>query len=301
MLEALLIGGKAEPIWSVPTIGVETALPYLYINAAVGVYMDSVLINFGGAKDGVVNNELRYYQSSNKTMATSGAAGTVPLAKGYSLGCMVGDNFYVLGGSPGPREFHRWSWLTGTWVTLASPPRNVWGSSLVHYNGYLYMAGATALGAVPLLRYQISSGTWVALGNMPFQVMFGRMVERNGWLYFLGGYDYVEGGRNGKCYFYNIAAGTWGVLPPLLYHVSEHTAVVIGSRIYVMGGADNVSKRTNAMQVYDVPTNTWYDRGVFGPASNSAQAAVMNGKIYLFGGTEAPVVGENLKMHIYKP
>ena len=116
MLETLLVNSGSSR--SGPVISVEATLPAVYANAAVGVYNDKTLVNFGGIKAGAVNNELRYYQSGNKQMVTHSVSQT---AKDLALGCMVGDNFYVLGGIPGDTEFRRWNWKSGGWYGLAAP------------------------------------------------------------------------------------------------------------------------------------------------------------------------------------
>lgn len=297
MIEALLANKPA----TAGTELVDAVLAEVIVNSAIGVYMDSTIISVGGAaRSGGINGLVRAYTNTSKQMTEVTTTGTIPAATQQALSVMLGSLLYVVGGSDSSTSFRQLNWETKVWTTLASPPRALYGCSLIHLDGFLYTAGATvAAGNTTFLRYEIATNTWASLGITPFKIINGRMVEASGKLYMLGGYDYVANTRNGKCYVYNMATSAWVAIAPLPLPLSEMAVVSYDGKIYVTGGADNAGKRYNRMLIYDIAQNTWVNSSKFGPMCNGAQMVLMNKTIYQWGGTEAPYIGESLNMYKY--
>ncbi|KAK0647195.1 hypothetical protein B0T16DRAFT_376308 [Cercophora newfieldiana] len=85
--------------------------------------------------------------------------------------------------------------------------------------------------------------------------------------------------------------GTWSTLAPIpLFPRQEHSTVVLPpSSFAILGGvipAEVGANTTALVQLYDIPTNSWKSLAPLPVPLNHANAASVDGKIYLLGGLE---------------
>ncbi|KAM0318441.1 hypothetical protein ACHAO8_001832 [Botrytis cinerea] len=85
--------------------------------------------------------------------------------------------------------------------------------------------------------------------------------------------------------------GSWHRLPPIpLYPRQEHTTVYLDPYIYILGGiitsysTSDPYPTTTLMQRFSLHTNTWTRAADLPLPLNHANAAILNGAIYLLGG-----------------
>ncbi|KAF7865265.1 hypothetical protein EAF04_006242 [Stromatinia cepivora] len=107
--------------------------------------------------------------------------------------------------------------------------------------------------------------------------------------------------------------GTWHTLPPIpLSPRQEHTTIYLDPYIYILGGVtpsndpNNPFPTTTLTQRYSLLTNTWSTAAPLPLPLNHANAAVLNGAIYLLGGLTPSPQNPNLwtairKSYIYRP
>jgi N-acetylneuraminic acid mutarotase len=93
-----------------------------------------------------------------------------------------------------------------------------------------------------------------------------------------------------------ILPGKWTTVAPILdYQRQEHSVVTIGESFYVLGGVlpfDGTTYPTvNLVQEYSITTNTWKTVAPMPQALNHANAAVVDGKIYVLGGLAVTATG----------
>lgn len=161
-------------------------------------------------------------------------------------------------------------------------------------NRFVVVGGYNGQGPTPTARVYASQGTY------QFTVGFGKTYP-NAWRYasagaVIGTKLYVAGGRSSSgsvsraLESYDPDADTWTVLPSLPSGVAGATAVTLNGLLYVMGGYDASNHALSGVQVYNPTTNAWTtdpSAGAIPPmlvARHSAASAVLNGRIYVFGG-----------------
>lgn len=84
----------------------------------------------------------------------------------------------------------------------------------------------------------------------------------------------------------NNTAPTWAKLAPIDGIRQEHGVATINeTTIAILGGvAGDLFNSTDAVDFYDIPTNTWYNVESAPYAVNHPNVAAVNGKLYLLGG-----------------
>jgi hypothetical protein len=133
------------------------------------------------------------------------------------------------------------------------------------------------------------AGPWVAIPPCPEGVSRPAGAVVDGRLFVIGGQS--SGGFLGYVQEYDPATATWdNTHQTMPTPVSNICAAVIAEDIFVPGGWDGATSVTN-MQFYSVTHETWYTQ-VSDPvpyAPSGAACAAFDGKVYVFGGTEASV------------
>lgn len=296
MLEALL-GSQGKSIGA-GEARVETTLPFVIANAAVGVYQTDLYI-FGGVISGVKQNVMRRYDTVQRTIQTLGSG--LPPGIDYCVGCCVDTAFYVFGGqisSGATNTLYRYDVLLNTWVQLANAPSVLFGTSMLHHNGFLYVPGVSSDGNTGfILRYSIAANTWTTLSApVAFRLAYSRTAILDGVLYIVGGYNYGTGGRPGDFWRYDIAANSWLRLPYLLEKISDALVVAYQGTVYVQGGFNGVT-RVNAFQYYNVSTGSWTLGTPFGAVANAGQCALVGSDFFTFGGAEDDNSGRTAKVY----
>ena len=75
------------------------------------------------------------------------------------------------------------------------------------------------------------------------------------------------------------------------------TAQAIGDKIYVVGGMDADGASLATVEVYDPPTNTWARRPSMATRRDNPGSAVLDGKLYVFGGRTRNADGSDARRH----
>lgn len=92
---------------------------------------------------------------------------------------------------------------------------------------------------------------------------------------------------------FDVTAGTWATLADMPTPVSGATAVTLNGLLYVLGGQTSGGAATAAVQAYRPDIDQWVSDPAIGAipamrlARHSASAAVLGGRIYVFGGITA--------------
>ncbi len=78
------------------------------------------------------------------------------------------------------------------------------------------------------------------------------------------------------------------------------SSVEIDGKIFVIGGSQS-NDRLATVEVYDPATDSWTPRSDMPTARKNSAAAVVNGIIYVFGGTQVQVSGGLTTTEAYDP
>ena len=98
---------------------------------------------------------------------------------------------------------------------------------------------------------------------------------------------------------YNPSTDTWQTKASMPTPRADLSACVVNGKIYLIGGQvySSISPyyvETDANEVYDPTTNTWSTAAPIPSAVYGYGSAVINGKIYIVGGSKSPgTVGTN--------
>jgi N-acetylneuraminic acid mutarotase len=136
------------------------------------------------------------------------------------------------------------------------------------------------------------SGTWETRAPMPVARQELATGALNGKVYVIGGYDGLAN-STATVEVYNPITDTWAFAHPIPFSVNHNSAAVAGGKLYSFGaGAGEVF-------VYDPNEDSW--SGVASTHyihSRTAAVGVIDGKIYVAGGTGTPTERE---VEMYDP
>ncbi|MDP5133655.1 MAG: hypothetical protein NWQ54_22455 [Paraglaciecola sp.] len=126
--------------------------------------------------------------------------------------------------------------------------------------------------------YDINNDSWKKGADLPDKESTRAVV--------LGEHIYTVGGFNGKTpsshfYRYDLALDSWTELAELPQPLSAHSAVASKSKIYTFGDYTNL----NSAYVFDATSSTWQLAPFTLEASRHNAATILNGNIYVLGGT----------------
>ena len=196
---------------------------------------------------------------------------------------------------------------TDAWTEKADipTPRFLPAASVVDGKIYVIGGGSRSQLAVPTVEeYDPETDTWTRKADMPTPRHGLSTSVLNGKIYAISGFD---GTNMATVEEYDPASDTWtkkADLPTLRSHVATQ---VVDGKIYAIGGWDlieSIHTEFSSVAVYDPASDTWTKKADMPTARWSPASGVINGKIFVMGGTVAPG-GEgrqNLKtVEVYDP
>lgn len=182
------------------------------------------------------------------------------------------------------------------WAAAPALPEGLNRLAVAADNQYLYTIGgrrttnnSTAVATVQRLDLSASSPVWSSLAPLPVELnaIEAVAIQSGG-----GGKIYVPGGftqqtmidRNLR--IYDIAANSWSAQTPPPTGVGQYAIAADAQRgiFYVTGGSDLASAVAN-VQAYDTGSNTWQALPPMKTARFGHEAALINGKLYVAGGS----------------
>jgi hypothetical protein len=228
---------------------------------------------------------------------------SAPYARVGSAGAIIGNTFYLLGGSTssGIRGTDCWKLdlVNNLWSPIAPMPHS--GSVAPQLGGIsnidaaaigsdIYLVGGYpgGTGALPLnrvLRYDTVLDEWEEITSDPYPMpVYGSgLVAHNGKLYVISGATAV-GAPTTACYVYDPAApagSRWTALAPIPVGRAFIAATVANGRIYAVSGEATDQDRVD---IYDIAGDFWTQ----GPSMNVQRGGtalyVMNGQPYAASG-----------------
>lgn len=198
----------------------------------------------------------------------------------------------------------------GVWTTLTPMPTPRGGFGLAVSSGKIYAIGGingnTSLGTTE--EYNPITNEWSSKTPMPTpRSGFATAVYRNK-IYVIGGT--ISGNAYvGNNEVYDPLTNTWETKASMPTPRADLCANVVIDKIYLIGGKMYSSTspyyaETDINEVYNPETNTWETKAPLPTAVQGCASAVLNGKIYVIGGSRQPT-SENALMvnanQVYDP
>ncbi len=175
----------------------------------------------------------------------------------------------------------------GRWLDRSALPVGLERFAMASLGDRIYVAGGFSAesGSEPIAEvwsFDPAVNVWQGEPAMPGPKSAFALLSVDGALYAVGG----EGGVAGM-FVYNPEVLEWTtVAAPQRVNRRGAAAVVVGQEIWLIGG---ISARTSsaAVDIYDVSTSTWREGPALPEPRAGHAAAVLDGRIHVFGGRSA--------------
>jgi N-acetylneuraminic acid mutarotase len=177
------------------------------------------------------------------------------------------------------------------WSSKSPLPTARFGLTTCVVDGKIYAMGGGDAPYTPYLSaveiYDPATDSWETGIPMPNARMGHATAVVGGKIYVMGG-AYEALTSTATVDEFDPATGTWANKAPMPNDRVFHCAGAVDGKIYVLGGCRSGWNVNGAdvtdVDVYDPATDTWTRKGKMRSPRAMAAAAVVNGKIYVFGG-----------------
>jgi hypothetical protein len=245
---------------------------------------------------------LEYNLSTNNWTAKT----PMPTPRGWFAIATYQSNIYIIGGRLSGTSYsinEVYNPSNDSWKALKPMPSNVSDIDANVIDGKIYVLGTTNE------VYDIEQDSWTEKTPMPYPVFAYESSIVNNNIYIIGGLD---SSVSDKTQIYNPESDSWriGSSPPFAVYNAAATATT-GSmspkRIYVFGGQVETNSTSsleavNLTQCYDPKNDTWIMAASMPTARLGLSSAVVDDKIYVFGGSLMAVFNPALKNNeVYVP
>jgi hypothetical protein len=132
-------------------------------------------------------------------------------------------------------------------------------------------------------HYSPATG-WESLAGVPHPIAQADAIYHGGKIFIAGGFDGTA--LSSELLIYDIGANTWstGSSAPVALYGSSFEQV--GDLFYLVGGADASDTSQPTCFEYDPVGDAWQEKAVMGHARRYHGSAVVEGKLYVFGGID---------------
>ena len=243
-----------------------------------------------------------YDPKSNKWQRVS----EMPTPRAYPMSTVVDGRIYVLGGYSGNfntlRVVEVYDPKNDTWEQKQDMPSTRLWCGVEAVDESIYVIGGGVLnrepgapGRLDLVEvYDPKNDTWDKLAKMSTKREgLGAAVVSNR-IYAIGGFGWPENGIFGGPYLkvieaYNPRTNEWRKKTDMLEERLNFATVVIAEKIYLIAGwhlQKGLPTNLATVDVYDPKTGEWSDIPPLPTPITPLGAAGVDGKIYVFGGTD---------------
>ena len=165
----------------------------------------------------------------------------------------------------------------------------------------MYLFGGVQGGAISAASFKFDGTTWTPIAPLPAAVEFPAAVTDGTDCYILGGALTGSGVPQTTLWRYNVATNTYTTLAPFTVGTWNHSAVYLSGKIYKWCGTGPGTASAQALEIYDVATNTW-TAGAAYPLAISFVSGWTDGTcIYGAGGIQSVGSVASAKTYRYDP
>ena len=214
----------------------------------------------------------------------------MPTARMGLVAAVVNGRLYAIGGrtdgysTSAVGTVEEFDPATQVWRSRAQMPTARYFAAGALLNGRVYVIGGEAatdlLGAMQ--SYDASTDSWTAAASLPAARSQLAAVGVAGRLYAVGGYGGLLSQWLASVDAFDPALGTWAARAPMPSERADMALVAVSGTLLAAGG-ENVNRSLDRLDAYDVAANSWSAKTPSPVAFTRACAAVVDGKVYLFG------------------
>ena len=230
----------------------------------------------------------------------------MPTAREKLATCMIGNNIYAIGGSPGENgspysTVERLNTNNGNWAAAPAmtTPRSFLTAAVV--DGVCYAIGGRLTfgtsGYTSVEAFDPDTGNWSPRASMPT----GRFALSSA---VIDGKIYVVGGASNNATVlsvaevYNPVSNSWASLPPMPNNRAVFAAASAAGKLYVFGGTNNPGQQDyKSVAVFNPATNSWGSAAPMPLARTGAAAITIGDLIYVVGGGVTRNAANNVQIY----
>lgn len=183
-----------------------------------------------------------------------------------------------------------------TWTSLAGMPTSRGGLGVAVVSGKIYaIGGSNDSGELAVNEmFDPATNKWTTKTSMPTARTGFAIAVYNNKIYVIGGS--VGDSFLGNVEVYDPVSNTWQTMASMPTPRTDLSANVVDGKIYLFGGKTYSSispfyNQTSINQVYDIASNTWSTGASMPTPLQGYASAVVDKKIYVFGGAKLSVAG----------
>jgi predicted secreted protein len=219
----------------------------------------------------------------------------IPTARGFTSGCVVDGEIYVIGGFPTHYSVtpavEMYDPATDTWTRMANMPSGRCAHATCTFDGKIYVFGGVSPDGYSSAKknvyvYDPQTDSWTQKADMPYANAFCGIAVVNDTIYLIGGTTNFFSPPISTVMAYDPVTESWTQKADMPTARSSLSACVLDGKIYTFGGADQNlrSYAYKSVEVYGPATNTWTTKTDMSMGRFGLGTCAMNGRIYAVGG-----------------
>ncbi len=177
-----------------------------------------------------------------------------------------------------------------TWQQKADMPtaRKEIADAATQLNGKIYvLGGKDHEGNISNVFecYDPGNDSWSSLAAYPIPVWRSSLEAVNGKIYAMGGYQSLNPfpfAPTNKAHVYDPDTDSWEAIQDIPVSLGSAATIVLDEQIHLIGGGANNALSSHF--IYDPITDVWSTALSMNTSRSGLSAALVNGKIYAFGG-----------------
>ena len=228
--------------------------------------------------------------------------------RGCNSACVVDGIIYLIGGNYNESECWAYNPSSDEWMQKTSMPADGGGAlSVTVYNGLIYTFGGSTYSPwaarKTVFAYDPQIDTWTKKKDMPTARFALQTFLVNDKIYAVGGGQY-DGNCLSTVEVYDPITDTWTAKPNMPISTAWITGAAVNNKIYVFAKmATGWSAGWGDVWEYDpsldTPKEIWTKKADI--PKGGGTASVINGKIYVLGGTSIPDLNDLACNFMYDP
>jgi len=186
------------------------------------------------------------------------------------------------------------------WSTSRVVPVPLLDEAVTSVGANLYVFGGVSNNAAISASYKFDGTAWTQIAFLPLPLNSPMAVNDGTNIYLLGA-DFTSGPLATPLYKYDPAGNIYTPLTSPGTPAFAAAAVYLAGKIYKLGGTASGNASTNALEIYDIATDTWTAGANYPLAESFIGLFVQGNFIYAVGGIDAASVVSTAKTYRYDP
>ncbi len=283
-------------------------IPTERINSSICVVNNKIYIIGGYDSSGLISKVEEY----NPTTDTWTRKANMLTPRAGLSTCTVNGKIYAIGGEnlvgDAILTVEEYNPVTDKWTKKADTIVSGTDLSTCVVNGKIYVIGlggiqpAIGRGQVMIAEYVPNNDSWTRKADLPANMINSFVTAIDGKIYAIGeSRNFIAGGANPQernvliVMQYDPIMDMWTQKADISTQQGSSCIAVVNGKIYVIGGSQNridpQEGNANIVMEYDPKTDIWTRKTDMPTPRSNSSAAVVNGKIYVIGGSGIRQVG----------